>query len=378
MKRIAIVAPYKEYNYGTILQAYALQHVLESEGVDAKYLRYTTMVPSPLWKKVLNKVSATYKKFRLKEPVVKNYSLDDYSFFHFQEFKSFVDGYTCFIRERINVSKQCYNPLTLSACNEFDAFMIGSDQTWSEARYLPDTPYFLDGIDNRYPKLSYAPSIGTTHISDSYLSVLIEKLSKFKALSCREKTNCELLSSKLGREVSYVLDPTFMLSADEWGSMATMPSEPIISKQYVLCYILGEKQSISDYAEKLGVEKGLPVYYIVTRPIYLQKRHHLFATPESFLWLIKNAAYVITDSFHGSILSINFNTQFYSFTKRDGLNSVDNDRILEILSTLDLSNRYKDGSTTFEQDTDYCEVNPIVDYYRKESLSYLRKTINIF
>ena len=316
MKRIAIVAPYKEYNYGTILQAYALQHVLESEGVDAKYLRYTTMVPSPLWKKVLNKVSATYKKFRLKEPVVKNYSLDDYSFFHFQEFKSFVDGYTCFIRERINVSKQCYNPLTLSACNEFDAFMIGSDQTWSEARYLPDTPYFLDGIDNRYPKLSYAPSIGTTHISDSYLSVLIEKLSKFKALSCREKTNCELLSSKLGREVSYVLDPTFMLSADEWGSMATMPSEPIISKQYVLCYILGEKQSISDYAEKLGVEKGLPVYYIVTRPIYLQKRHHLFATPESFLWLIKNAAYVITDSFHGSILSINFNTQFYSFTKR--------------------------------------------------------------
>ena len=376
MKKIAIVAPYKEYNYGTVLQAYALQHLLESEGVDAKYLQYTSVVPPPLWKKVLNKITAIYRKFRPQEPVVKNYSLDDYSFFHYPEFKPFVNGYTCFIKERIKVSKQRYNPLTLSTCNEFDAFMVGSDQTWGEARYLPNTLYFLDGIDNKYPKLSYAPSIGTTHISDTYLSVLIAKLSKFQALSCREKTNCELLSSKLGREVSYVLDPTFMLSADEWGCMATMPSKPIESKQYILCYILGEKQSISDYAEKLGVEKGLPIYFIVTRPLYLQKKHHLFATPESFLWLIKNAAYVVTDSFHGSILSINFNTQFYSFTKRDGSNSVDNDRILEILSTLNLANRYKDGSTTFEQDIDFSKVNPIVDYYRKESLSYLRKTIN--
>ena len=316
------------------------------------------------------------RPFKPQEPVVKSYSLDDYSFFHFPEFKPFVDGYTCFIRERIKVSKQRYNPFTLSTCNEFDAFMVGSDQTWGEARYLPNSPYFLDGIDDKYPKLSYAPSIGTTHISDTYLSVLVEKLSKFQALSCREKTNCKLLSSKLEREVSYVLDPTFMLSADEWGRMATMPSDPIEIKHYILCYILGEKQNISDYAEKLGIEKGLPVYYIVTRPLYLQKKHHLFVTPESFLWLIKNAVYVITDSFHGTILSINFNTQFYSFTKRDGLNTDDNDRIVEILSTLNLVNRYKDGGTTFEQDIDFNEVNPIVDHYREESLFYLRKTIN--
>ena len=376
MKKIAIVAPYKEYNYGTVLQAYALQHLLESEGVDARYLQYTTIVPPPLWKKVLNKVTAMFRKIRPQEPVINNSGLDDFSFTRLPEFLPFVNGYKEFINRKIKLSKRLYSPFSLSKCEEFDAFMVGSDQTWGEARYLPDTPYFLDGIGNRYPKLSYAPSIGTTHISDTYLSVLIEKLSKFQALSCREKTNCELLSSKLGREVSYVLDPTFMLSADKWGGMATMPSESIESKQYILCYILGEKQSIGDYAEKLGIEKGLPIYYIVTRPIYLQKKRHLFATPESFLWLIKNAAYVITDSFHGSILSINFNTQFYSFTKREGSNSVDNDRILEILSTLNLANRYKDGCTTFEQDIDFSEVNPIVDHYREESLSYLRKTIN--
>ena len=376
MKKIAIVAPYKEYNYGTVLQAYALQLLLESEGIDARYLQYSAVVPPPLWKKVLNKATVFYIKLRPKETIVKNNGLDDFSFFKLPQFLPFVNGYKEFIDKKMKLSKRLYTPSSLSKCEEFDAFMVGSDQTWGEARYLPDSPYFLDGIDEKYPKLSYAPSIGTTHISDTYLSVLTEKLSKFQALSCREKTNCELLSSKLGREVSYVLDPTFMLSAKEWGDMASMPSEPIESKQFILCYILGEKQSISDYAEKLGIEKGLPIYYIVTRPLYLQKKHHLFATPESFLWLIKNAAYVITDSFHGSILSINFNTQFYSFTKREGSNSVDNDRILEILSTLNIANRYKDGSTTFEQDIDFREVNPIVDHYREESLSYLRKTIN--
>lgn len=376
MKRIGIVAPYKEYNYGTVLQAYALQHLLELENAEARYLQYTSAIPPAKWKRAISRIISIYRKFKPNKHVVVHSDLDDYSFFRFSEFKPFVDGYESFISSKIKVSSKQYSPLTLPCCDEFDAFMVGSDQTWGEARYLPDTPYFLDGIDDKYPKLSYAPSIGTTHISNTYLSVLIEKLSKFKALSCREKTNCELLSSKLGREVSYVLDPTFMVSVDEWCHIATMPSEPIISKQYILCYILGEKQSISDYAEKLGVEKGLPIYYIVTRPLYLQKKHHLFATPESFLWLIKNATYVITDSFHGSILSVNFNTQFYSFTKREGSDSVDNDRILEILSTLNLANRYKDGSTTFEQDIDFREVNPIVDHYREESLSYLRKTIN--
>jgi len=376
MKKIALISPYNEYNYGTVLQAYALQRLLDKEGVDAAYLQYTPVVPPSFWGRLKRIIVSLFRISKSNKAIVTNNGVDDYSFFHSPEFKTFVDGYNDFINRRIKVSRQRYNPLTLPKCDEFDAFMVGSDQTWGEARYLPYSPYFLDGIDDKYPKLSYAPSIGTTHISDNYLSVLMEKLSKFQALSCREKTNCELLSSKLGREVSYVLDPTFMISANEWGGIAAMPSESMESKQYILCYILGEKQSISNYAEKLGYEKALPIYYIVTRPLYLQKKRHLFATPESFLWLIKNAAYVITDSFHGSILSINFNTQFYSFTKREGANSVDNDRIMEILDTFNLLSRYKDGNQDFEVDIDFKKVNKLVEHYRKDSLSFLLKTIN--
>lgn len=375
MKLIAIVSPYREYNYGTVLQAYALQQVLEKEGVQSANLQYTSVLPPSLGVRLKRKIVSLFRLSKPSKPTVTNKSLDDYSFVRLPEFIPFVDGFNSFIRTHIKVSKQRYNPMTLSKCNEFHAFMVGSDQTWGEARYLPNTPYFLDNIDNKYPRLSYAPSIGTTHISETYLSVLKDKLSYFQAISCRELTNCETLSKILGREVSYVLDPTLMLSAEEWSQLA-QPTSSLQSKQYILCYILGEKQRISDFAEKLGEEKCLPVYYIVTRPLYLQKQNHLFVTPESFLGLIKDAAYVITDSFHGSILSINFNTQFYSFTKREGVESVDNDRILEILRTFNLSNRYKDNDDNLEKDIDYSAVNNILNHYRETSMAYLQKAIS--
>lgn len=375
MKRIALISPYNEYNYGTVLQAYALQHLLEQEGVEAAYLQYTHVVPTSFLVRLKSKIASLFHTFKPRKPILTNKGVDDYSFFHSPEFKTFVDGYNDFINRRIKVSRQRYNPLTLPKCDEFDAFMVGSDQTWGEARYLPNSPYFLDNVSSQYPKLSYAPSIGTTHISDSYLSVLINKLSRFQKLSCRERTNCDVLSADLGREVTYVLDPTLLLTADDWNQVAE-PTDGMQTKQYILCYILGEKKRISDFAEKLGKEKGLSVYYIVTRPLYLKKDNHLFATPESFLGLIRDAAYVITDSFHGSILSVNYNTQFYSFTKREVANAVDNDRILEILSTFELSNRYKDDNDALEDDIDFSGVNKIVEHFREQSKDYLKKAIS--
>lgn len=376
MKKIALISPYNEYNYGTVLQAYALQRLLDKEGVDAAYLQYTPVVPPSFWGRLKRIIVSLFRISKSNKAIVTNNGVDDYSFFHSPEFKTFVDGYNDFINRRIKVSRQRYNPLTLPKCDEFDAFMVGSDQTWGEARYLPNSPYFLDNVSSQYPKLSYAPSIGTTHISDSYLSVLIEKLAHFQMLSCRERTNCDILRAALGREVTYVLDPTLLLTPDDWNQIAR-PTEGLQTKQYILCYILGEKKRISDFAEKLGKEKGLPVYYVVTRPIYLMKDNHLFATPESFLALIRDAAYVITDSFHGSILSVNYNTQFYSFTKREEANSVDNDRILEILSTFELSSRYKDDNDALEEDIDYTGVNNIVEHFREQSKAYLKKTISL-
>ncbi len=377
MKKIGIISPYKEYNYGTVLQAFALQKALEKEGVVAENIRYTKSKPLTFWQRIDRKVRSIFHPEKQEEKGCKPVGLDDYSFFQVPEFKEFTAGFDAFIR-RIKTSSELYYPETLLECREYDGYMVGSDQTWSVARTENNKLFFLKGVNEHYPKMSYAPSIGTTHISDDYLQELKSNLKGFRNLSCREKTNCELLSRELQREVSYVLDPTLLLNAEEWNQIALDFCEPVLPhKQYILCYILGEKQSICDFVEKLGKEKGLPVYYIVTRPKYLQMENHLFVTPETFLCLVRDAHTVITDSFHGSLFSINYNTEFYSFTKREDSESIDNDRILELLETMGLKERYKSGLDKVLCETiDYDSVNEKLEKYRKTSLAYLKKCVN--
>ena len=377
MKRIAIVSPYKGYNYGTVLQAYALQRKIEEFGFDAEYLQFSPQIHSSRWKKILRKALSFV---RPNKKHVKNVGLDDYSFFYTPDFREFVKGFDYFISSRIKESETRFNPDSLRKCRDYVAYIVGSDQTWGEGRTLKNPIYFLNYIDERYPRFSYAPSIGTTHISQEYLKVLRENLPRFQFLSCRELTNCKLLSKEIGRDVSYVLDPTLLLTSEEWNQIAEKhPDESLKKKQYILCYILGEKKSISDYAEKLGKEKSLPVYYIVTRPLYLKKEKHIFATPETFLGLVRDADTVITDSFHGTIFSINFNTQFYSFTKRENDANVkdrDNDRIVEILQNFDLSNRYREKDFKIETDIDYIQINQILKENRKKSLQYIDRMLS--
>lgn len=378
MKKIALVAPCNEYNYGTVLQAYALQRKVEEKGVEAEYLRYTGSLPPSFWKRSLRRVRDLLRSFRTAKPVYAGKGLDDYSFFRLPEFKPFVDGFERFIQARIKMSEVLYDPVSLRACREYDAYMTGSDQTWGRMRFRPRLPYFLENVDAKYPALSYAPSLGTTHIPQEFMEVLAARLPRFSALSCREKSNCEVLGEKLGREVTYVLDPALLLTADAWDTVAAPVEDGRLErKQYILCYILGEKACISDFAESLGGSKGLPVYYIVTRPLYLGKENHLFATPESFLSLVRDADTVVTDSFHGTVLSIDFNVQFYGFAKREAGAAVnDNDRILEFLHTLGLDNRFKaDDAASFDDDIDYTAVNQEVARLRQASEDYLAATI---
>lgn len=378
MKKIALIAPYKEYNYGTVLQAYALQKKIIELGFDAEYLNFSPLIPQPFLRRVLGRVKrAVLGGWR----AIKQGELDDDSFSSSPEFVDFSKGFDSFVGSYIIESKIKYNPITLPMCTEYDAYMVGSDQTWSEARTRTskESIYFLDCINTTFPKLSYAPSLGTTHISEEYQHILKDKLIEFNSLSCREKTNCKLLSKLLDRKVSYVLDPTLLLNTIEWDIISqSIERYGVKKKQYILCYILGEKKNISDFAEQLGKKKGLKVYYIVTRPLYLQKPNRIFATPETFLSLIREADTVITDSFHGSIFSINFGTQFYSFTKRESKEDVDNDRILEVLSTFNLEDRFRtDGDMSFNPDVDYSEIHLLLNRYRQQSMDYLTRTLNV-
>ena len=246
---------------------------------------------------------------------------------------------------------------------------------WAPHLYSPNKPYFLDWLD--FPnRNSYATSLGSVVFTEDYLSLLIQKLSKFDNISCREKTNCKMLSEKLGKDVVHVLDPTLLLNKEEWSKVAISPLTN--KKPYILAYILGEKDCITQFAEKLGKEKNMPVYYILTRPKYLSYKNVLDNVgPAEFVGLIRDAEYIVTDSFHGSIFSITFNRNFYAFSKREGnLDTMDNVRILEFLSELDLQSRFlTDEDTALLPDVNYRDVNNRLSMLRESSMEYLEYII---
>ncbi len=367
---IALITFLHFNNYGTMLQAYALQRKIEELGFESEYIDYGGQVVASGFRKYLG---------HLKRVIISQFpdgkGVDSDRFFYTLRFRRFVNGINEFKKNHLNINRHILSAAELDNIKDsYEKFIVGSDQTW---RVKNSDFYFLTFVDDNDKKIAYAPSLGTLHISDESIQILKRKIGSFKYLSCRERTNAVRLTQSFGREVEFVLDPTMLLSSDEW-KVREKPYRGMPS-QYILCYILGEKQCISDFAEQLGRQKNIPVYYIMTRPKYASKKHVIKdASPFQFISLVRNCSYMITDSFHGTIFSINLGVQFFAFNKREGGGSIgDNDRILEVLKEFDLDKRLcnEGGSYSDIPPIDYNRVQIIVNQLRTQSFDYLSRIV---
>lgn len=368
--KIGLVSYHKEPNYGTMLQAYALAQAVRMAGRDCEYVNYLHVKKRSRLETLLRKAA------RICRGVFKKGVKGEFDFFYERPFRGTLDAFRRFHTRHIPLSERVYYADNVREANkDYAFFIVGSDQTWS--RYmnrLPGTINFLHFVEGPGRKKSYAPSIGTLHLTEEYKERLRTELASFADISCRERPNCELLHSLLGREVHYVLDPTLLLGPRDWDKIAP---PRLVQGGYILAYILGTKACVSDFAEALGRAKGLPVYYIATRPEYLSKERALADIgPSEFVALVRDAAYVVTDSFHGTLFSINYHVDFYSFAKRSaGKDALvcDNDRISSFLEELDLGNRFReDCDTGFDEEIDFGRVDAKLDALRDQSWHYLK------
>lgn len=365
--KIGLISYHKDPNYGTMLQAYALAHMLRRMGVKAEYIRYHAYPKPPLMKRMVKALLQTSGWRRQNE----------FDFFHTKPFRQTMRAFKQFHNRYIPVSGKTYYADNIHECNRlYNRFMVGSDQTWSP--WLNQDPYginMLSFVDRDNRKYAYAPSLGTTHPDSAFIERLSAKINTFALLSCREGKNCRMLERTLDRRVDEVLDPTLLLTAREWDKLATPTG--LERGSYVLAYILGEKKEIASFAERAARSMGLPVYYIVTRPCYLGKEHALNGIgPDKFLTLVRDAALVVTDSFHGTLFSMSYSVPFYSFNKRKG-NEGDNDRIIELLADYMLEDRFrKDHDTHLSTtDIDFDLIQGVFEDLREESMIYLYKCI---
>lgn len=256
---------------------------------------------------------------------------------------------------------------------KWDKVICGSDQIWNPNNTKFDTTYLLDFIKEDNRKISYAASFGISNIDDKYKHKYTELLNKIENLSVREVRGKEIVKELTNRESEVVLDPTLLLNKEEWVEF----SQPMPQKEkYVLLYTLHNTKEIREQAELISKKLGCKVVKIARGTFdFISKHKAVVPTPQQYVDLINNAACVVTDSFHGTIFSVNLNIPFYTLLKSTNKS---NSRITNILDIVGLSDRviYDRAKEVQLSNINYLEVNKKLDNEVKKSLRFLENALN--
>ena len=228
-------------------------------------------------------------------------------------------------------------------------------------------------------KVSYAASFGLEKFPPQYLEIYKKGLKKFGSLSVRESSGQTIIKELTGRDSEVVLDPTFLVNKNEWDEVASSPSKFRI-KNYLLLFLLpGSIQlgTIKDYLEYFVKGTEIQIVSIGNNIDKLKSNFKIISTagPREFLWLIKNANYIVTNSFHGTAFSIIFEKNFYTLLNNNERDS----RLVEIVNKLELGDRLINPQTNKcilgLNQIDYYLVKNILDKEIDKSLVFLNSSI---
>lgn len=201
-------------------------------------------------------------------------------------------------------------------------------------------------------------------------------MQDFKAISVREKQGQAIIKSLCNKEVPVVLDPTFLLTKEEWKKLNTCDTK---NKKYILVYCLRRSDLLNKMAEKLKIKTGFEIIVLNPRIRNIYDKFSAYNVgPEDFIRLFMNAEYILTNSFHGTAFSINFNKKFLVDLDINSAVST-NSRLLNILSLFGLEDRIVENIDIEKmyRDIDYRKVNKILDEERIKSINYLKKSLGL-
>ena len=191
---------------------------------------------------------------------------------------------------------------------KYDILLSGSDQILNTTLSNISKSYYLC-FDNTTKKISYASSFGRTVLSDNEYSLIDLELRKFEHLSAREESAKKIIEERIGKDVELVLDPVFLLSAKEWGQIGEVIKVP---DAYIFVYAMEVTSSLVEAVNRVCAEYPLPVFVVYgcsdNRIISGNTVHD--CGPREFISYIRHAKFVITNSFHGTALSIIFEKEF--------------------------------------------------------------------
>lgn len=351
-------------NYGSALQTYALQKAVNSispadlEAVVMDYCPDTMLDKDILnpFKHMWDKDDQARKMCELTLPAIKVNN----------------DKFNEFYKKNYNLSHK-YTSKNFSptvARENISGYVVGSDTVFCLEEFNFDRGYFADYPEMKGNTFSYAASFGDSHFTPESLKRLDALLQNFNALGIREEKMLPYIKNKVSVVAEKTIDPTLLLKAEDYYDITT---EPPYYGSYLLIYARRYSAGMEKYARELASKKGLKIVEISLRATNSELGHIMRydAGVEEFLGLVKNAAVVITNSFHGMIFAVQFRRPFVAFS-RDQCSS----KIQELLDIFGLEDKLLTKENIPEPEVnDYDEVHRRIDTYRKSSLSFLEKEI---
>lgn len=343
--RIGIITYHSAINYGAALQTYALNKYINSLGYNCETINYTC-----------KKINQSYKLINFKQKSLKSFVN---SIINIPSNMVKKAKFKRFVKENVNISRKKYNFKNIKQANEnYNIFITGSDQVWN-LELNNDYNYFLNFVNKNNNKNSYAASFGNINVLKENKNKIKKILDNYKCVSVREKSTINDIKEHCNLQAKHVLDPTFLLTKEEWEKLIDKKDH---KDKYILLYVLHE-ESAYYIAEKLGKKTGLKVYIITeSRRRRIEGKYIRNSGPKEFISLISNSEYVVTDSFHGTALSIIFkkNLKVVLKTKMKYFN----ERLTSIINTLNLEECIVNSETSDEkliQNIDYSKTQPILD-----------------
>ena len=359
MKRIGLVTWFGGSNYGTSLQAFALNFTLQQMGAFPILLkRYKT------WRNVLGSL---YRGIKAKFQDLTLFGLSDEKK---QKINQFKKENFCQFHQCVGIIGSFLYKKQISSLY---CIISGSDQLWNP--YHTDSFLLLKDFDSK--KYSYASSLGVTKIPLEKKSLYKEALASFTAISVREDSAVQPLEEVYSGEIKKVLDPTFLLTKQQWMNFAQKSRLDFdVSCPYLLAYFIADNVVYWDRIVEIQEEKKINrVVILPMLPNHFRDDLEIVSNAGiyDFVYLIAHAALVCTDSFHATAMSINLEVDFVTFLrfKNEDILS-QNARLINLLDRYGLSDRlYENNRKGYLSPINFSGVREILSYERTDSFSYL-------
>ncbi len=336
-------------NYGSCMQAYALQTVIENTLISEEPCRFDLVPTERL---------PEFSNMSLLERLIKRLTR--------MPFALFERSYRKYAR--------CRSISELSSLNEtYDAFVCGSDVIWSPDFNKGLGMFYLDFAE-KYA-FAYAPSFGRTGLSSEYLADLPKRLSRLRQISVREPSAVKVIEENTPYTARAVLDPVLLLTREEWDKAAVSAKK---EKQYIFVYVTHVSNDLKQFVSRLKEQTGLPVMWTTSGPrLAIQCKSFAYPpSPQRWLQRLRDAKYVVTNSFHATAFSTIYHKNFFTVVggkKNGGINI----RMNEFLTTMGLEDRIFDSVP--EQidlsEPSFMQADETLERLRAESLVYLRENL---